>query len=103
MHFLGSQTQEQLREEYRRAGVFVHASETGSLDKVVLEALACGLPVITTSASLKNLPVTVVSATPDAIAKEVLNLRQTNTQDLIAYVREHHSLQRLVPAIMDIM
>ncbi len=103
VHFLGSKTQEQLREEYRRAGVFVHASETGSLDKVVLEALACGLPVITTSASLKNLPVTVVSATPDAIAQAVISVRDANAQSLVTYVQEHHSLQRLVPTILGIM
>lgn len=101
IHFLGAQTQEQLREEYRRAGVFIHMSETGSLDKVVLEALACGLPVITTSTTLVGLPITVVPTTPDAIAKEVLAIRQTDTQPLITYVREHHSLQKLTPAILD--
>ena len=100
VHFLGVQTQEQLREEYRRAGVFVHASETGSLDKVVLEALACGLPVITTAATLADLPVTVVAATPSAIAKEVLATRHKNEQLLSVYVRKHHSLQHLVPAIL---
>ena len=35
-----------LVEEYRRAAVFLNASETGSLDKVVLEAMACGTPVL---------------------------------------------------------
>ena len=103
VRFLGPQTQKELREEYRRAGVFVHASETGSLDKVVLEALACGLPVITTSPALKQLPVTVVSPTPDAIAKEVLNIRQTNTESLVTYVREHHSLQFLIPSILAVI
>lgn len=103
VRFLGPQTQEELREEYRRAGVFVHVSETGSLDKVVLEALACGLPVITTNTTLADIPVTVVSATPLALAKEVRATRHMDTQSLVAYVRERHSLQRLVPAILDAM
>lgn len=80
VHFLGGLTQIELRDEYRRASYLVHTSETGSLDKVVLEALACGLPVRTHNPALKALE----NVSP-------------------AYVREHHSLQRLVPAILNDM
>jgi len=103
VHFLGAETQERLREEYRRAGVLVHTSETGSLDKIVLEALACGLPVITTNLALSGLPVVIVDPTANAIAKEVFTIRTTNPQTLFAYVREHHSLQRLIPVILNIL
>lgn len=103
VQFLGPQTQEQLRDEYRKAGVLVHTSETGSLDKVVLEALACGLPVVTTSATLSELPVTIVSPTPSGIAEGVVKMRQTGTQSRVAYVREHHSLQRLISAILSVI
>jgi glycosyltransferase involved in cell wall biosynthesis len=78
VQFLGALTQVQVRDEYRRAAYFIHTSETGSLDKVVLEALACGLPVHTNDLALKMLE------NADA-----------------AYVREHHSLQRLIPAILE--
>lgn len=77
-HFLGGLTQERLRDEYRTAAYLIHTSETGSLDKVVLEALACGLPVRTNDSALKALE----SANP-------------------AYVREHHSLDKLIPAILE--
>lgn len=77
VQFLGGLTQEQLRDEYRKAAYLIHTSETGSLDKVVLEALACGLPVRTNNPALKALE----NVTP-------------------AYVREHHSLERLIPAIL---
>jgi len=100
IRFLGPQMKEGVREEYRRARVFVHTSETGSLDKVVLEALACGLPVITTSNSLSSLPVVQVSATPEAIAEGVKTSHGSDSQALVMYVREHHSLTRLVPAIL---
>jgi glycosyltransferase involved in cell wall biosynthesis len=103
VHFLGPQTQEQLREEYRKAGVFVHVSETGSLDKVILEALACGLPVITTNADFADFPVTVALATPEAIAREVVAARKTDAELLADYVREQHSLQHLIPAILATM
>ncbi|MEK7109357.1 MAG: glycosyltransferase [Patescibacteria group bacterium] len=75
--FLGALTQERLRDEYRKAAYLLHTSETGSLDKVVLEALACGCPVKTNDPALKHLE----QATP-------------------AYIREHHSLKNLIPAIL---
>jgi glycosyltransferase involved in cell wall biosynthesis len=77
VQFLGGLSHERLRDEYRKASLFLHTSETGSLDKVVLEALACGLPVRTNDPALKSLE----TASPE-------------------YVREHHSLQNLIRAIM---
>lgn len=77
VRFLGGITQLQLRDEYRKAAYLIHTSETGSLDKVVLEALACGCPVKTNDPALKHLE----QATP-------------------AYVREHHSLSMLIPRIL---
>lgn len=100
VHFLGAQTQEGARGAYRTAGVFAHASETGSLDKVVLEALACGLPVVTTAASLADLPVTIVLPTPQAMAEGVRAISHTDGDRLAAFVREHHSLPRLISALV---
>jgi glycosyltransferase involved in cell wall biosynthesis len=78
VHFLGGLTQTALRDEYRTASLFIHTSETGSLDKVVLEALACGLPIRTSDPALKMLE----NVSPE-------------------FVREHHSLQHLIPAILN--
>lgn len=77
VRFLGGITQAQLRDEYRAAAYLIHTSETGSLDKVVLEALACGLPVHTNDPALKTLE----NAGP-------------------TYVQKHHSLKALVPCIL---
>jgi glycosyltransferase involved in cell wall biosynthesis len=41
----------EMPELYRRAWVLAHASRTGSLDKVVLEASACGTPVVSSAPS----------------------------------------------------
>ncbi len=41
----------QIPELYQRADLFVSGSRTGSVDKVVLEAMACGLPVLTCNES----------------------------------------------------
>lgn len=80
VEFLGGITQQELRDEYRRAYKLIHTSETGSLDKVVLEALACGCPVDTTDPALKFLE----SEGP-------------------GYVKEHHSLQSLIPRILEVL
>ena len=60
--------------------MFIHTSETGSLDKVVLEALACGCPVSTTNPALKFME----SEGPE-------------------YVQKNHSLQGLIPRILEIL
>lgn len=78
--FLGGLTQAQARDEYRRAGRFIHRSETGSLDKVVLEALACGCPIDTSDPALKFME-----------------------SEGAAYVREHHSLPVLMERLTAIL
>ncbi|MSR70799.1 glycosyltransferase [Candidatus Kaiserbacteria bacterium] len=75
--FLGGLDHMGVRDEFRRASLFLHMSETGSLDKMVLEALACGCPLSTRDPALQFLE------TKDA-----------------SYVREHHSLQALIPRIL---
>ncbi len=37
---------DQIVDEYRRSGLFISASQTGSLDKVEVESMACGTPPI---------------------------------------------------------
>ena len=80
VEFLGAMTQLQLRDEYRKAFVLLHTSETGSLDKVVLEALACGLPVVTRDPALKHL---------ESADRE--------------YVRREHSLTALIEKLVWIL
>ncbi len=78
--FLGGLSQAQLRDEYRQAAYLVHTSETGSLDKVVLEALACGLPIKTHDPALKHLE----------------GMDST-------YIRQNHSLSALIPRILQVL
>lgn len=78
--FLGGLAQQGLRDEYRQAAYLMHASETGSMDKVVLEALATDTPVITTSDVYRNFPM--------------------GAGERVAFVREHHSLKNLIPRIL---
>jgi glycosyltransferase involved in cell wall biosynthesis len=52
--FLGAVPYESMPVEYRGAWALAHTSATGSLDKVVLEAMACGTPVVSTAPSSRT-------------------------------------------------
>jgi glycosyltransferase involved in cell wall biosynthesis len=96
--FLGGLPPEGMSAEYERAQYFVHASTTGSMDKVVLEALLRNCPVITTSSVYEGLPVRKVDATPEAIA-HALTL-PPETIDRASIISKQFSLSLLIPKIM---
>ena len=54
VEFAGDVPYAAMLEEYHRAAVFVHTSRTGSLDKVALEAMACGVPVVTCNPAVQD-------------------------------------------------
>lgn len=102
--FLGARTQEQLRELYRRCGVFAHASETGSMDKVVLEALLCGLPVVSTSEAFREMlePHGLYAASePKAFAAALERAQGADVSALGEQVRREHALGRLIPVLVE--
>ncbi|MBI5229824.1 MAG: glycosyltransferase family 4 protein [Candidatus Magasanikbacteria bacterium] len=61
VHMRGGIIHSHIPETLTNYNLFVHASRTGSVDKVVLEALAAGLPVVTSSdAYMKELSANIV-------------------------------------------
>lgn len=52
INFLGSVPNKDLPFYLERGDIFVNMSHTGSLDKAILEAMACGLPVISSNEAL---------------------------------------------------
>jgi glycosyltransferase involved in cell wall biosynthesis len=54
VEFAGDVPYQRMPAEYRAAWVLGHTSRTGSLDKVVLEAMACATPVLSTAASSRT-------------------------------------------------
>jgi len=79
VNFLGPLIQDEVRDLYRRAERLIHRSNTGSLDKVVLEAAACGLKVDSTDLAISQLPLS------------------------IQYVRKNHALVNLIPNILNLL
>lgn len=111
VHWVGGVSQSDLPRHLVAADVFVHTSETGSLDKVVLEALAAGCTLVTTSAAVRDaLPpdlqrVSYVEATPEALATFIAmqdnGIERVRYRDLgREFVVAHHALPGLVERIV---
>ncbi|PIR84905.1 hypothetical protein COU16_00085 [Candidatus Kaiserbacteria bacterium CG10_big_fil_rev_8_21_14_0_10_47_16] len=96
--FLGAKNQEELQSEYQSTYALIHASETGSLDKVILEALACGCPVVSTSA-LEDLPIVRVHADTASIVSALESLSVQGGVESSAFVRSNHSIEQLISRI----
>ncbi|MFH1704400.1 MAG: glycosyltransferase, partial [Patescibacteria group bacterium] len=109
VHFLGPVNYSALPALYRSHTIFVHASRTGSVDKTVLEALACGLPVVTSSEAfvegfapyVKRFPQGDAEALAETI-KLLLNAETVlpNTQ-AVHFIRERYDLKCLISVIID--
>jgi glycosyltransferase involved in cell wall biosynthesis len=95
--FLGGLNQTQLRDEYRKAGALVHFSETGSMDKVVLEALACDVPVVTSSEVFKDFPVTLVTDTQEVPKGALKAVVASEGREKVV---QEHSLKRLIEKVV---
>lgn len=91
---------------YAEATIFVHASRTGSMDKAVLEALASGLPVITSSEAFsegmgivrfkKGNPSDLATQIEVAYGKGGLGYNEVGRE----WVKQHHDLDRLIRKIL---
>lgn len=76
VYFEGFVKMEQIPKFYRDVFLHVNVSETGSMDKTIIESLSCGCPVLTSNVALLKLlqetPECIISdETPLNIAKQV--------------------------------
>ncbi|MCA0457695.1 MAG: glycosyltransferase family 4 protein [Chloroflexi bacterium] len=114
--FSGGMPYEAVTREYQQADVMVNMSATGSLDKAVLEAMACGLPVITANESFEPILAPwadllyIPPESPDVLPVRLKRLIEMSVQDrtdlgsqLRALVVEQHSIDRLVDRLMTIL
>ncbi len=89
----------------QNANIFIHESQTGSLDKVALEALSCGLVVLSSNDALRPIlaPYNLVFQSDDieSLFNCILEARSkindsTLKDELRKYVVKEHSLGRLI-------
>ena len=104
--FLGKVSHQKIADYYQKADLFFHLSGTGSVDKVALEALACGLSVFSSSEAFqKILPKKYLlqEATAEIIANTIVHFQQIGEkekQDLRNIVVKKHSLNNLITRIL---
>ncbi len=112
VNFIGGVGQNELRELLSSSDVLIHASETGSLDKVILEAMAVGVLPVTSSIAcgsvLKEDRETLVFKERDVTSlvetivnmlerKDVLHIQERLRKE----VEENHGLSRLISRILE--
>lgn len=107
--FVGPVRWRETVDEYRKASVMVNLSDTGSLDKAGLEAMSCGVPLVTWNVAfqplLKNVstplflhertPMAVASAC-EAIASLSVEVRRQLSYQLRSTVVNNHGLESLI-------
>jgi len=107
--WLGALPQEKMREQLKDHHLFLHASETGSMDKAPLEALATGMPVVTTNIELcRATPGATIFSVADpslyaleaqnVIDKALWNMPEVR-ESARSFIMENHNLTHLVQRI----
>lgn len=86
------------------ADVFLNLSTTGSLDKAVLEALAHGVPAVSSNEAFREVldssGLFVEHVSAEKVVSALNKARAVDPEPLRDYVRMHHSLANLIPKIV---
>ena len=102
-NFLGKINHQDLVSYYQSHHLFVHLSKTGSLDKTLLEAMACGMNVLSSNDAARSfLPPELVFKKNNVVelAEKIENVHKHKTNGkLREYVLERHNLDRLIDKI----
>ena len=116
VRFVGAVSRERVVGELQRAHVAVNVSATGSLDKAVLEAMACAVPVVTSNEAFCPLLddwreyLLAPPDDPEALARRIQALLSLDRDrraalgvELRALVQREHSMQRLVANLLAVL
>lgn len=108
--FSGPVSQENLPNILNKSHILINLSKTNSLDKVILEALACGLQVVTTNIAAKDLlGVHFISRYSmeednDVLIERIKELSKKGlNKEGIDFVVQKHSIQNLISNIVSIL
>src|SRR3989344_544325 len=106
VHFRGGTVYEAMQDIYRSHHWLLHASQTGSLDKAVLEALACGVIVFTSSEAYDKVEAAIVhyrAGHAQELAEKIAELyngkKQFDVRSSAVWVRSHYGLDKLIQKI----
>ncbi len=84
INFIGPLSNDKIVYYLQKSDLMINASSTGSLDKVMLEAMSCGLPVVTCNESIK-----------DVFCQDWKNyfFEKNNLQELVSKIRSLYFLK----------
>lgn len=101
IHFIGSVPFRKVAELYRKHDLFINVSDTGSLDKAVLEAMASGLIILTANEAYKDIipPQYFLSHNPEKIAASIIRAANSEKISLREYVIKNHGLKAFIAKI----
>ena len=110
VEILGDMPQQEIVAHYKSAFLHLNVSQTGSMDKTVMEALACGCPVLTSNeaffALLANYPEFILRTNePGAIAERILMLyrRKYDPSAMRAIVVGSHDVKNFTQKVYNIL
>ena len=108
VQFLGGGSHDKMPEVYAAHHALIHTSRTGSIDKVVLEALASGLPVLTSSGAYDRLSDLVLHFPPNEVGElaRMIESRLLSGMPEVnhagrEYVAREHNLNTVVEKILE--
>lgn len=105
VNFFGALPSPLTDKKYSEYGVLVHASKTGSMDKVVLAAILAGALPISSSEAFSNLdaPLRFEENNSQDLAEKIIGLSKINItetkQKLTDWVLQNHNLDNLIKKI----
>lgn len=101
-HFIGSIPHGEIMDVYSIGKIFVNLSDTGSIDKAVLEAMSAGLLVLTSNEAFRNILADKYFTSKDSSVfgeKLIALMNSESDPSLRKYVVENHSLKSLIGKI----
>jgi len=104
--FAGSVLYKNIAGFYQGGDLFVNFSDTGSIDKAVLEAMTSGLLVLTSNEAFKNIlpPKYFTSKNPGEIAGKIILLAKSEPNPALRdYVVKNHGLSNLINRIIGLI
>ena len=106
-YFTGKVNHVDLLRYYQENDIFVHLSKTGSLDKTILEAMACGMKVLSSNDSAKaflSSEFLFNGDDPTDLANKIVTARDSElSSKLREYVVNNHNLDNLINKISQII
>src|SRR3990167_5838602 len=103
VEFVGPISNKDIAEFYQGGDLFINISDTGSLDKAVLEAMACGLKILTSNEAFKYIlpEENFTKNEPKEVAGKIENLSKSEKNySLVEYVDKNHGLDNLAEKII---